>query len=308
MPAPTITSITPNAGVSGGGSLVTIIGTDFDVPAMLGDPLPTVTVTFDGISAIDIEVRSTTKIVCRVPASALGRTEASRAVDVVVENVDAGPNQGSVTEVDGYTYSRPNLAARTHLAYTVAALVDKLSEQVLANTVHRTHLDYDDEPTDPRTAAAKLPVVILRGPILEDYRVIPEHGGTLRTLPEGDPEPTDFELYERPIPVNLLFEVDLQAVHEDQFYGLIRELTLFPERLPLLPVARDPNDAGAGTIDYPIDRITGFATLGVRTRSNVLRAVATWRVEGVFIHSGDLRDAAPTVDTTGLTTSQIVDE
>lgn len=85
---PTITTIDPDTGAAAGGTAVTITGTNF-VEDGLG-------VTFDGVSATAVAFVSATEVTCDTPAHAAG------AVDVEVVTYDGA---GSVTEVDGFTYT-----------------------------------------------------------------------------------------------------------------------------------------------------------------------------------------------------------
>lgn len=84
--APTISSITPSIGSITGGVPVTIMGTGF-----YGSP----GLTFGGIGATSIVVRSATKITAIVPAHASGM------VDVVLANQDSQ----SATFTNGFTYA-----------------------------------------------------------------------------------------------------------------------------------------------------------------------------------------------------------
>jgi hypothetical protein len=84
--APTITSISPNAGSMNGGTSVTITGTNFAAGA---------TVTIGGAAATAVTVVNATSITATTPAHAAG------AVNVVVRNAD---NQ-SGTLTNGFTYT-----------------------------------------------------------------------------------------------------------------------------------------------------------------------------------------------------------
>ncbi len=96
-PAPVVTSITPNSGVSAGGTVITDLhGTNFS-PGLLFE------VTIGGVSVLDLVWVSSTKITCETPAHALG------VVDVVVTN---GDGQDSGASGNGlFTYSNFNPAA-----------------------------------------------------------------------------------------------------------------------------------------------------------------------------------------------------
>ena len=83
-PAPTVTSVAPNTGPAGGGTTVTIVGTNF---------LAGATVSFGGTAATGVTVVSSTSITATTAARAAG------TVNVVVTNTD-GQN-GTLT--NGYT-------------------------------------------------------------------------------------------------------------------------------------------------------------------------------------------------------------
>jgi len=85
---PTVTSVSPNSGTTGGGTSVSITGTNFVSGA---------TVTFGATAATNINVVSSTTITATSPAHAAG------AVNVVVTNT----NGLSGTLTGGYTYMAP---------------------------------------------------------------------------------------------------------------------------------------------------------------------------------------------------------
>ncbi|MCI0341961.1 MAG: IPT/TIG domain-containing protein [Planctomycetales bacterium] len=84
-PVPTLSAVTPNAGPTTGGTLVTLTGTNFAAGA---------TVTFGGLAATTITVVNATTITCQTPSGAMGPTT------VVVTNVDAQ----QATLAGGYTF------------------------------------------------------------------------------------------------------------------------------------------------------------------------------------------------------------
>jgi glucose/arabinose dehydrogenase len=87
-PAPMVTAITPNSGVSTGGTAVTLTGTGF---------LSGATVKLGGTSATSVAVVNGTTITAATPAHAAG------TVNVQVTNTDA--QSGTLT--NGYTYTAP---------------------------------------------------------------------------------------------------------------------------------------------------------------------------------------------------------
>jgi hypothetical protein len=84
--APTVTSTSPNTGTTGGGTPVTITGTNFASGA---------TVTFGGTAAASVQFVSATQITVTTPAKSAG------AVAVVVTN----PDTQTGTLASGYTYA-----------------------------------------------------------------------------------------------------------------------------------------------------------------------------------------------------------
>lgn len=88
LPAPTLSSVTPNTGTTAGGTSVALAGTGFVTGA---------TVTFGGVAATSVAVASPTSITATTPARAAG------SVNVVVTN----PDGQSSTLAGGYTYGTP---------------------------------------------------------------------------------------------------------------------------------------------------------------------------------------------------------
>lgn len=91
--APTVTSVTPNAGRAGGGALITITGSDFVSGA---------TVSLDGSACNMVTFVDSTTITCRTPAHVV-----APAVDLVVTN----PDTQTGTLVAAYTYQNPPTVA-----------------------------------------------------------------------------------------------------------------------------------------------------------------------------------------------------
>lgn len=83
-PTPTVSSISPSAGTTAGGTSVTISGTNLSTVS---------SVTFDG-SAATISTKTSTQLVVVTPAHSAG------AVDVVITNP-----AGSITSANGFTYA-----------------------------------------------------------------------------------------------------------------------------------------------------------------------------------------------------------
>ena len=82
---PTVSSVSPNQGLGGGGTAVSITGTNFAAGA---------TVSFGGVPAANVVITDSSHITCNTPAHASG------AVDVVVRNGDG--QEGTLAS--GFTY------------------------------------------------------------------------------------------------------------------------------------------------------------------------------------------------------------
>jgi phosphatidylserine/phosphatidylglycerophosphate/cardiolipin synthase-like enzyme len=97
--APTITSISPNTGLTTGGTLLTITGSNFNYGA---------TVKLDGVLATTITVINSTTITARTNSHAAG------TVDVVLTNYQGA----SVTSTGGFTFTSPSSTAPTLTSVT----------------------------------------------------------------------------------------------------------------------------------------------------------------------------------------------
>jgi hypothetical protein len=210
MPVPTITSVTPNLGHTGGGALVEIIGTNFREPtpqtAAADEPMPvappSVEVEFGGVAATKVQWISTTRLFVRTPEIDEGD------YDVVLRNIDdAGdPIAGEeVTAVDAYRARRVQLTAVSDLVEVCRALVLKLRRQIHPNVViAATHTDYDSSTVDTMNIAkvATVPALMLFGPGLEENRFYSKN--QLEHVEAADPE--EFFITREKTTVDVMFE------------------------------------------------------------------------------------------------------
>ena len=159
MPAPTFTSITPDNGLSGGGDLRVIVGTLFDVQAVLGDPVPEVSVLFGTLPARRVQVTSPTRLTCLPPRGEILEDATSLVVPITITNEDQGPPNSLVVPA-AYTYRRPDLSedAESHMSVVARTMRRRLMQQVIANVAMTTHVDFDESTADlmNRLAMAKL--------------------------------------------------------------------------------------------------------------------------------------------------------
>lgn len=183
MPVPTINTISPDSGPTMGGIGVFIDGTNFRLSTPIlpawGVALPapqSVRVTF-GDQVVPWEqtyVISTERIGVKCPSQMLDIDETSLPVDVIVENIDDDGDAiigESVTAVDGFTYSIPDLSHgnESNLSRLSRRLLNLIQSHVMPNVVMNEHPDYDRDTNTVYVDPARLPVIILMGPAANKY-------------------------------------------------------------------------------------------------------------------------------------------
>lgn len=210
MAIPTITSIDPALGHTGGGALVEIIGTNFRVPtvqpAVAGEPVPvappSVEVTFGGVVAPRVQFISDTRIFVVTP-------EVDEAdVDVVLSNIDDSgvliPGE-LVTVVDGFVYRRPQLHIASDLVTVIRNLILTLRRQIHPSVTLTVHTDFDDTSADLLNIAklASVPALVLQGPKIEENRF---YSMNQLACEVSTSDPEEFFIKREPFTVDLVFE------------------------------------------------------------------------------------------------------
>jgi len=297
VPAPTVTSVTPSTGLTGGGSMVVVAGTNFE-----DDPSVTVPeVTFGTLLATDVKVQSPTALTCIPPRGPIGDTADTLVVDVTVENL-AGPDIGTGTLVNAYTYTRPDVTEETHVSAAVRTLIQLCKQQIIKNVALTTHTDYDRITADllSRVNRAKLPVVVLIGPSLISHRVINYNDPVEILTPVVDP--TNVKRFDQLRAVNLQFTVLLMSQSKLELLNLVHHATAFTQRNEFVQVPIDPLTPAAGEVGYPLRVESEFFATDPISRSNVREARATWALEGVLMSNGDKIVDEPTIATSVLAT------
>jgi len=282
MATPTIVSISPNVGPSGGNTFVTITGTNFRVPptpvssGKTEAPLSTVRVTMGGREATSVEVVSSTKLYVLTIFGDSG----ARAV-VVTNLDDAGvaiPNE-TATAATGFTYKRPDLAIERQLTRVVRALLQEWKRQVLENTVQTTYVDYDADAADKldTTAFAALPAIVLVGPDMSEDRFFSLNQRRYAVTQTG------FDLHAVPLTADLSFSVILLANTQQELLNLAAHAAVFVDRNSYLKVPINFDDLSAGSLDYEMDYAGDevFTTADVLNLSNVQQMTGRIVVRGV---------------------------
>jgi len=146
---------------------VIINGTNFALPP---DPDPfthwaqTVKVEFNGRESPQVKPYAATEIACIAPAY-LGTPTDSIAVDVVVTNLD--PDTGdpvpgeTVTETDGYTYTRASVVTQQQLTWVVRHVVLHMHRQIMDNIIVGADPDWDPDKSTVYVELSELPGIVL---------------------------------------------------------------------------------------------------------------------------------------------------
>jgi len=160
MAIPTITSITPNHGASGGGNFIEIVGTGFRTitPPAHGyvgaTVIPTVRVLFGGFEAPVVQVWSSTVLGVEPPPCLLDADLSHfPPVNIRVQNLDDDgvviPGE-DVLATEAYTYEReplrmPTMGMESPFARVTRALLRLIKRQVIAQSGIQTHTDYSPD-------------------------------------------------------------------------------------------------------------------------------------------------------------------
>lgn len=260
MAVPTITSVTPAFGHTGGRNLVEVLGSGFQtwvIPPFTGeltsDPWPTVEVLFGGAPGTEVAVVSSSRLFVRAPVSPMPGIKPAfgeGAVDVVVRNVNSAGAliaAETVTLAAGYAYRRVQLAIESDLARLVRQLMQELRKQVIANVSITSHSDFDIDVADLANVidVAEIPAFVIFGPQLQENRFYSRNG--MISVPR-----TGFESDRRLAPDtdDLVFTfvgiTDLKA-ESLSLQSLVRQ---FFKKNRWLQLQRDPNDASLGFVKY----------------------------------------------------------
>lgn len=263
MTIPTIISIAPNEGFTGGRGLVEIRGTGFrtwTVPAFDGKPTepatPTMRVAFGGTFGTEVSVVSDTRLFVRAPKSPLPiarPTYGEGVVDVVIENLDEDvePIAGEVaTLVSGYRYKRAGLTLESDYARVTRQLIKEMRLQVIDNVSTGSHPDFDDMPEDLLSVVdvARLPAIVLFGPAIQENRFQSIHGRVYGETGE------DFEsdAYNAPATDDLVYTLVGISDQKQEALALQSLVRQFFRRNTWLRLARDPEDPDKGFVEYEL--------------------------------------------------------
>jgi hypothetical protein len=260
---PTIATVSPARGFTGGHGLVEITGTGFrtwTIPPATGRPTggaahPTVRVRFNTTPATDVMVISATRLLVRPPPSPLPSTTAPYSegtVAIEVTNLDdnGAPIAGeTVTSATAYRFQRVQLATESDLSRVCRALIRLFRTQVIANVSMSAHTDYDPTVGDElnRVGLAELPGLALLGPEISRNRIYSIHG--LQTVPLSNGVSA---LRRSPYTVDLVFSVVGVTEQNQQALNLMALVLNFFNTNHVVTIAADPADPSRGDVSYEI--------------------------------------------------------
>ena len=262
MAVPTITSLTPNTGPTGGRTLVDLAGTNFRLPTtppLTGSPSgplkPSVEVLVGGKLSEQVDVVSAARLLFLTPITP---AKGPGSEDVIVRNIDdnGDPIAGeTVTLTNGFTYFLPSLTVESELTRLVRTLLRDLKRQVLPNTVITTNTDFDPVTGDLTNLieVATLPALILSGPATSENRFF-SLNDRQELVSSTDPE--EVLIRRRPYTIDLewtLFGVTGGAGSTVTLLNLARLVIGFFQRNKFLVMDKDATDPTKGTVRYEMD-------------------------------------------------------
>ena len=251
MAVPTLTSIAPATGPTGGGDVARLAGTGFmpQVAVLFGDaPAEVLSVRDEaGVSLADV----------RTPA------HADAVVDVTLRNLDPAdvPVPGEEATLAGsYRYLRPRIVAESDLTRLVRTLLRELKRQVLANVSMTVSVDYDDTTVDGMNviAISQLPSLVLSGPRVAENRFF----STNEPREDVVPGASGPELMRRrpPYTVDLSFTLTAASDRTVELLNLMAAVATFLNRNRWIELPRDPEDPATAAARWEMDPEGDFQT------------------------------------------------
>ncbi len=311
MAVPTIGSVSPTSGRTGGRYALAVLGTNFrlqDAPAASGPvPRPAASVrawfiAADGTAteAERVDVLSATRLYVLAPSHDPG------IVGLRVSNVDAdGVTVAgeTVLAASAFTFKRPMLSGEARTAERILARIVRTFRRLLVREIHdevsvTVHTDFDAQPEDGTHTieVAKLPSLLMVGPGMEGNRFYSSNVKRSVDMQDGGwaelrPSRT----------VDLTFTLLGLSEFTQELLNFSQEVTAFFERNPYLYVLRDPADPSAGRVRYELACTSVPSTASQPNESNVRQFSATCVIRGV-----DLDDENMVVRVTRTVTETVL--
>lgn len=305
MATPTISSITPNTGHTGGKTLVEIVGTNFALPppppaeGPTTAPAPSVAVTIGGRPCPVVWVVSPTLLraltpihdpsgipaVVAEPERSIPAAAAIPASDVVVQNLDAtgAPIVGeSATLATAYSFVRPDLTVECHLELVIKAFILELERQVIDNVQWNPHTDYDPDTGDALNFCelARLPGIAIVGLKLPKSQWRQDN-----TIAEVPIDGATFIMRRPPDVRDVAMTLVGASDNSGELTRLLQATEGFFRKNPTLALDRDPADPTKGSIEYQLDRASDdeVSISGTMGSTNVRTFAFSVAIRGVLL-------------------------
>lgn len=316
MAVPTVSTLTPNTGLTGGRLLVRVSGTNFQLPpappssGIAPVPKPSVEVLFGGVKARHVVVLSSTLLHVLTPICGLVDSRGAPAtgpVSVTVRNVDQNgavvPGE-TVTLANAFTYTRPVLEtspagggttrAERDLVRLVRAFIRELKRQVIPNVELTVHTDYAESPTGRASIAmlSSLPGLVLVGPRTAQNRFFSLNARRYTPLGGGV-----FAEQRTPYTIDLGFQILGVDDSSIRLLNLQAELIAFFQRNKTLSMPCDPAQPQLGDVSYEMDFETSEALPDMSSPSPGNSNIRTFRMECI-IRGLDIDDLDVTISET----------
>ena len=264
MAIPTITSVSPTIGHTGGLGLVEILGTNFQtwtIPPFEGRPSdpawPTVRVLFGGTPGFHVQVVSSTRLFVRVPRSPLANARpgfGEGTVNVTVLNLTKHGSPialETATLPNAYTYQRENYSDESVFGRLVRAVVEEFRLQVIPNVSISTHPDFDIETADMQNVVnvAELPALVLFGPAIQENRFYSLNG---RVYGFRGPQNYESDRYDAPDTDDLMFTFTGISDQKQEALALQASTRMFFRRNRWFYFDRSPTDKSLGQVRYDL--------------------------------------------------------
>lgn len=178
MAIPTITSISPDSGITRGRNLVQIVGTNFSMPPdppldPSGPAFQSIKVMFGIYQSPEAYAINDTSAIAIVPTYTKDEMgESGDPVDVTLYNLDSSGSEipGEEVVFSSYRYKRPVFTGEQVLEYVIGNFVKYLRRHVTNNvwvTMGRSYSDGEDQLLD-QIKQAKHPLIWINGIDLEN--------------------------------------------------------------------------------------------------------------------------------------------
>ena len=209
MAIPTITSITPENGLTRGRNVVQIVGTNFSMPpdpplVSSGPAFQSIKVEFGSLRSVEAFAITPTLAIAKVPTYAGDSMPAAGdAVTLTLTNLDNAGAEivGENVTFDSYTYERPSFVVQQAGEYVLGKFIEFLRRHITPNvwlTMGRSYSDGTDQ-TNEKIKQAKLPMVWING---VDFEFNPL--AQKMSNPEFLTSATEFSEFRPPVAVDIV--------------------------------------------------------------------------------------------------------